>query len=342
MINVGVIGCGKIAQTRHLPEYAANENCIIAGLFDANENRAREMAEKYNSKFYHSFEDLLLDESIDAVSICVANHAHCEMTVSALKAGKHVFCEKPMATTLEECELMVRTAQDTGKYLMIGHNQRLAKAHAFARKLIADGEIGNILTFTTKFGHQGPESWTIDAKNNWFFDKKLAAFGAIADLGIHKTDLIQFLTNQKIIEVTSYIGTLDKRSANGNLIGVDDNTICIYKLSGGAVGTMTVSWTYYGSEDNSTILYGTDGIMYIYDDPNYSIKIEKRNGDSYYYDLDKIQTNTNQTKSGIIDLWLDCLVKRTPPDISGEDALFSMRAIFGAIESAMSGRKIIL
>ena len=82
--------------------------------------------------------------------------------------------------------------------------------------------------------------------------------GVMADLGIHKTDLIQFLTSQRVVETTAKLLTLDKVDACGNRIGVDDNAFCIYKMSGGAVGTMTASWTYYGSEDNSTIIYGTE------------------------------------------------------------------------------------
>ena len=76
-----------------------------------------------------------------------------------------------------------------------------------------------------------------------------------------------------MVEATAKVTTLDKRGADGQLIGVDDNAICIYRMSGGAIGTMTASWTYYGAEDNSTVLYGTKGILRIYDDPAYSLKL---------------------------------------------------------------------
>jgi predicted dehydrogenase len=98
-----------------------------------------------------------------------------------------------MATTLEECEAMVKAARESGRRLMIGHNQRYAPAHQKAKALIESGEIGRVLTFMTTFGHSGPEIWTGTA-NSWFFDKNRAAFGALADLGIHKADLIHYLT----------------------------------------------------------------------------------------------------------------------------------------------------
>ena len=123
----------------------------------------------------------------------LANTAHAELTIAALRAGKHVLCEKPMATTLADCEAMAAAARESGRFLMIGQNQRLTKAHQKARQLVADGVLGDILTFRTTFGHGGPETWSVDpGKNTWFFDKSKAAMGAMADLGIHKTDLIQY------------------------------------------------------------------------------------------------------------------------------------------------------
>ena len=338
MFNIGIIGCGKIAQVRHIPEYMENPDARLAAFYDINMQRARELAEKYGAKACESVEALLADKSIDAVSVCAANFAHASITIDALNAGKHVLCEKPMATTLAECEAMVEAAEKNGKFLMIGHNQRLAKAHAAAKELLNQGLIGDIVTFRTTFGHGGPETWSVDpGKNVWFFDKKKAAMGAMADLGIHKTDLIQFLTGQRVVRTTARVTTLDKRDANGDLIGVDDNAVCIYEMSGGAFGTMTASWTYYGAEDNSTILYGTKGIMRIYDDPAHSIVVKLSDGTVKTYDVEQIQTNDNQTKSGVIDLWMDCLKNNKAPEISGREALSAMRAVFASIESSEKG-----
>lgn len=341
MFKIGIIGCGKIAQVRHIPEYAANPDAELAGYYDYNRERALELARTYGGNVYASYEELLSDPSIDAVSVCVANHAHAGITMDALRAGKHVLCEKPMAMTLKECEDMVNAAEESGKYLMVGHNQRLAKAHARARQLVVEGAIGDIVTFKTNFAHKGPETWSIDPGSDvWFFDKKKAVLGAMADLGIHKTDLIQFLTGTRIAEVMAYLGTLDKRDSSGSLISVDDNAICIYRMENGIMGTMTASWTCYGGEDNSTILYGTEGVMKIYCDKAHSLVLERRDGERVYYDIDSIQTNDNQTKSGVIDLFMESLVTDTPPEISGQEALSAMRAVFAAVESAATGTSV--
>ena len=341
MFGIGIIGCGKIAQVRHIPEYAEHKDAKLLGFYDINQERAAALAKQYGGTAYATVEELLANPDIDAVSVCAANFAHAELTIAALNAGKHVLCEKPMAITLAECEAMVEAAKKNGKYLMIGHNQRLAKAHSTAKKLIDDGLIGDIVTFRTTFGHGGPETWSVDpGLNTWFFDKTRAAMGAMADLGIHKTDLIHYLTGQQVIRTTARVTTLDKRDASGNLISVDDNAICIYEMSGGAFGTMTASWTHYGAEDNSTVLYGTKGIMRIYDDPAISIKVILADGGKISYDVEAIQTNDNQTKSGVIDLWMESLVEDKAPEISGKSALAAMRAVFASIESSETGKSV--
>ena len=341
MIRVGILGCGKIAQVRHIPEYAANPDCELAAFYNPTRKRAEDMAAKYGGRVYDTPEELLADPEIDAVSVCAANYAHAELAIKAMRAGKNVLCEKPMAITLEDCEAMVKAAKETGRTLMIAHNQRFAKAHVKAKALIDAGEIGRIITFRTTFGHGGPETWSINpGKNTWFFDKSKAAMGAMADLGVHKTDLIHYLTGERVVRTTAKVATLDKRGENGELIGVDDNAMCIYEMSGGAVGTMTASWTFYGAEDNSTVLYGTKGIMRIYDDPAHSIVVTLADGTREMYDVEKIQTNDNQTKSGVIDAWIDCLKNHTAPAVSGEDALCAMRAVFASIRSSELGTAV--
>ena len=341
MINIGVIGCGKIAQVRHLPEYAENTKCRIAAVFDLNAERCAEIAKQYGATACASVEELLSIDEIDAVSVCTANTTHAEITIAALQAGKHVLCEKPMAMTLADCEEMVRLAKEKGLLLMIDHNQRLAKAHVEAEKMLDRGEIGRIIRFRTEFSHCGPETWSVDpGKDVWFFDKNRAAMGAMADLGIHKTDLIHFLTGQHVKSVMAFTGTLDKQNAAGEKIGVDDNAICLYELEDGCVGTMAASWSNYGAECNGTTLYGADGVMHIYEDPAHSIVVEYRSGETKCFDVEQIQTNDNQTKSGVIDLWIDALEKKDAGGLAGEEALFAMRAVFAAIASSESGTRV--
>jgi predicted dehydrogenase len=335
MINVAIAGCGSITRFRHAPEYSENQECTIAGFYDAVSDRAQELVDQYGGQLYLSFDDLLNDPRVDAVSICTANKYHAAMSIQALKAGKHVLCEKPMSQTIQEAEDMIRAAAESKKYLMIGHNQRLSPAHVKAFELVKNGEIGTVLTFKTCFGHGGPERWSIDKNNStWFFDKTFTAVGSLGDLGVHKIDLMRWLLQDEFAEVSAMTAVLDKRISSGELIGVDDNVVCLLKTKSGKIGTLTTSWTYYGEEDNSTTLYGTKGIMKIYAQEDFPIVVTKKDGSSAYFKVGKIATNDDQTKSGIIDLFVASINNGHEPPINGFDGLSSIKVMNAILESA--------
>ena len=269
------------------------------------------------------------------MSICVENRSHAEITTYALYAGKHVLCEKPMAVTLAECESMVAAAERNGKHLMIGHNMRFDPVHRKAKELLDAGIIGDIITFRATMGNAGPENWSMEAGSTWFFDKQKAAMGALSDLGIHKVDLLQYLTGQKVIETTAKVMTLDKHTATGAPITVDDNALCILRMSGGAVGTLAASWTVYGHECQSTVLYGTKGLMMIYSEPSAPIIVSDLEGNRTSFAFD-----TTSEKSGVIDEFVDALVHDRDPEVSGKEALTTMRTIFGSIRSSDIARPV--
>ena len=98
-LKVGVIGCGSIAQHRHIPEYLWNNQVELVALCDINEERATEIAEKYQVQAFTDYKELLKMEELDAVSVCTPNYLHAPISIDALNAGKHVLCEKPMATS---------------------------------------------------------------------------------------------------------------------------------------------------------------------------------------------------------------------------------------------------
>lgn len=336
-MNIGIIGCGKITQIRHAPEYRDNPECRIKKVYDLNLGRAEEMAELYGAQVVKSVEEILEDSEIDAVSICVINTEHAQITIKALEAGKHVLCEKPMGITLEECEQMVKTAKEKNCRLLIGQNQRMLKTHQRAKELIRQGIIGRVLAFHTAFGHSGPDSWSVDKGNGtWFFDKKKSYYGVMGDLGVHKVDVIQFLLGEGSRSVFAAFETLDKKYQDGSMIDVEDNAICILKMKSGITGTIKASWTYYGEEDNRTELVGTEGNMTIFGPSGHSIVIVKKNGERIVYDIDRIQTNSAQNKSGIIDEFAEAVLIDRPSCLDGEVILESMKTVFGCLESAKS------
>jgi len=272
------------------------------------------------------------------------NATHSEITVKALNKGSHVLCEKPMATSLAECEAMLEASKRNGKKLMIAQNQRFASVHQEARKRIEAGEIGELLSFDSVYAHGGPENW-LGTGNPWFFDKEKSVFGCMADIGIHKTDLLHYLLGEPIVKVSAILRTMDKKYPDGQLIAVDDNAFCLYQTVSGLTGTLHVSWTQYGTEINSTVIQGTKGIIRCYDDPEYDFIIEKVGQETEKLQLGMAMTNEEQragklTNSGVIDSFVDCIVNDTAPAVSGEEAFKAMKVIFAAVESNETGKTV--
>lgn len=344
-LRVGILGCGSIARQRHAYEYSHRDDVEIAGFFDPRRDRAEAMVQDFGGKIYTSADELISDPAIDAVSVCVANSAHAELTIRALNEGKHVLCEKPMATTLEECRAMLEAAEKNGKRLMLGHNQRLAQAHVKAKQILDSGELGRVITFSSTFGHKGPEMWSADkSANTWFFKKGLAALGAMADLGIHKVDLICFLVGKRVESVTAEMAVLHKTFPDGTPIEVEDNSMAVLRFEKGTMGTITSSWTHYGEECNATILYCEKGIMKIYHDPVYALEIIFADQTKVFYELNRMQTNDDkqQAESGVIKTFVEALKSGQPSVLDAESIIHSMEVSFACLESAQTGRRIDL
>ncbi|WP_010647738.1 Gfo/Idh/MocA family protein [Oceanobacillus massiliensis] len=334
-LKVAVIGCGSIARHRHLVEYANNPEVEIAAVCDIVESRAQEAAEIYDAKAYTSFEALLDSENIDAVSVCLPNYLHAPVSIAALNAGCHVLCEKPMATSKEEAEDMIRAAKANNKKLMIGHNQRFVSSHQRARKLIEQGEAGRIYSFRTTFGHGGPEGWSADGEDSWFFKKDQAFIGAMGDLGVHKADLLRYILDEEFVEVGAFVETSAKENTD-----VDDNATLILKTEKGVIGTLAASWAYTAEEDNSTIIYGEKAILRLEDDPRYSLVVQYKNGEVVNYELGGIQSNDEggQTTTHVIDHFVEAILQDAEPLINGEEGKKSLEVILGALESVKTNR----
>lgn len=336
-MRIGIIGCGAITRFRHAPECESNPNIQISGFFDIFEDRAAELAGIYGGKVYKNYEDMLKDIDVDGVIVCTSNATHAEVTIKSLKAGKHVLCEKPLATTVEDGIAMDEVATECGKLLMIAQNQRMDIAHMKAKEIISSGELGKVIFFKSEFSHSGPENWGIDkSKNTWFFNKNSAILGAMGDLGVHKIDLMRWMLGDEFVKISAIVGALDKKSSDGEPISVDDNAICLLETSKGIVGTVTASWSNYGAVDNSNVIYCENGVIKIGVSPNYGVEVTKKNGESILYKLPE------QIRSGIVDAFADAVENGMESPISANDAVKTLRVIFAALEASKSGSRITI
>lgn len=336
-LKVAVVGCGSIAIHRHIPEYVANANVELVAFCDPIVERAQKYADKHNAKAYADYKDLLANEKVDIVSVCTPNYLHAPVSIAAAEAGAHVLVEKPMAVDAAEAEEMIAAAKKNNVSLMVGHNQRLMPPHVKAKEILQTGILGKVLTFRTSFGHPGPEAWSIDGLNSWFFRKDEAAMGAMGDLGVHKADLIRWLLDDEVAEIASFVSTIHKEDTD-----IDDNSNCILRMESGAMGSLVASWTYYKGEDNSTILWCENGVMKIGVDPVDNVIVELRDGTVEKYQEGAIATNESQETSGVIDAFVDGIVNGEAPLISGEEGLKSLEVILAAFESQETGRIVRL
>lgn len=337
-VRVAVIGCGSIAKHRHILEYGENPHVELVAFCDPVIERAESFVKQYGGKAYQNYVEMLQDEEIDAVSVCSPNAYHAPASIEAAKAKCHVLCEKPMATSLEEAFEMIQTAEENNVILMIGHNQRLMPPHVKAKEILESGSLGKVVTFRSAFSHGGPETWSVDGKDSWFFRKKEAFVGALGDLGVHKIDLVMWLLDEEIVEVSSMMGRFEKAG------DVEDNALILARTQNGILGTFTASWTHAPGEDNSTILYCEKGILKIGTDIENPVIVEYRTGEVVKYQLGGIATNEEggQTQSGVIDAFIESIRSNSQAPITGLDGKKALQVVLAAIESSEQKKNITI
>lgn len=334
MVGIAIIGCGAITTWRHAPECANNENINLCGVYDINLERAKIVAEQFGTKAYNTYEEVLDDSAVDGVIISVANKFHCEMTLKAFESEKHVLCEKPIAISVEEADKMIEASKKAGKFLMIAHSQRYDGAHLKAKEILSSGILGKIITFDTCFITGGPDNWSVDkGSGTWFLNKNMAGLGAMGDIGIHKADLVHYFLDEDIKYATAFVGTLDKKGSDGELIGIDDNGMCILESESGVKGVLRASWTGYGRGCNRTTLYCENGILEVDNDENEQIKIYFKNGDT--------QSIHVEVKDSLMaSTFAKCIETDTSPEIDGEAGKKALNLVLKCIESSKQNRRI--
>jgi predicted dehydrogenase len=337
-VRYGIIGCGAIGQRRHMPECAANPKSAVAALCDPVEDRVKQLAEGYGAQPFTDYKKMLKSAEVDAVVVCGPNSLHAKQSIDALRAGKHVLCEKPMATTRNDAKKMIEEAKKAKRFLMIGQNQRLMPPHVRAKEILQQGRLGKVLAFRTAFKHPGPDGWSVDGAKSWFFNTRAAVMGATGDLGVHKADLMRWLLGQEFAEVGGFIATQDKKDPAGKPIGLDDNAYITLKTTGGVIGSMIVSWTNYGEEENYTIVYCQNGVLKLGTDPDWGVIVEYGNGDRERHKVGEISTNVKQVASGVIDAFTDSILSNKKPQIDGMEGFRSLDVILTAMEAAKKGR----
>ena len=189
MMKIAIIGCGTIANNAHIPSYMNNPDAEIAYFCDILPERAEAAVAKYGcGKAVTDYREVLADPEIVAVSVCVPNNMHSVIAMDAMRAGKHVLCEKPAARTYEEALEMQKVQHETGKILNIGVVNRFNDSVNRIKEYIDSGKLGEVYQVYVSFrSHR-----SIPGLGGAFTTKAIAGGGALIDWGVHFLDIVMY------------------------------------------------------------------------------------------------------------------------------------------------------
>ena len=285
-LNVGLVGAGFMGKAHvvaysNMPKFfwPAPAVPVLKTVCDIDPEIAKEAKERFGfQKCCIDWKEIVNDPEIDVVSICTPNNAHVAVAIAALEAGKHVICEKPIASTLEDAKAMAEAAEKAAKKGIVSMNAyqyRRVPAIDLAKKLIDEGSIGDILNIRCTY----LQSWSADPDSplSWRFQKKIAGAGALGDIASHVIDIAQYLAGD-IDEVVSLMRTYIKErpvqeggvdllgtvklgaDAPRKAVDVDDEDSFLVKFKSGAVGSIEATRNAWGRNNFITVeLHGTKG-----------------------------------------------------------------------------------
>ncbi len=266
VLNVGVVGCGGIANNKHLPAMKRVGNYNIVAFCDLIEERAAKAKEDFgtsDARIYTDYQELV-KEDLDAVYVLTPNSSHAPVAIAAMKAGKHVMCEKPMAKTFAEAQEMVKTAKETGRILTIGYQNRYRGDSQYLKKACTNGDLGEIYYAKAHaVRRRAVPTWGV------FLDAEKQGGGPLIDIGTHALDLTLWMMDN--YEPASVTGSVFRKLADqkdtGNAWGdwnpeiftVEDSAFGFIKMKNGATIHLEAAWALNSLEvdEAKTTLCGT-------------------------------------------------------------------------------------
>lgn len=327
-LRIGVIGLGWFGEI-HCETMVGIPNLELAALCTRRPDRLAEQAQKFGvEKTFTDYRAMLADKDIDAVSIVTMWDQHTEPAVDALAAGKHVFLEKPMASTVADCDKIIKASKKSKGILQIGHICRFNPRYRMAKQAIDEGRIGKIVALQSR--RNIPAAWTPTI---------LEKIGPIVGDAIHDTDLMLWFTGDRVASV--YAQTVSVRGLKHPDIGQT-----MYRFKGGASATLETVWcmpekTPFDIDERMSII-GTEGIIHVQDTfPNLGIVDKSRlhSPDTTYWPMfDGVRGGALRAE---FEYFADCALNGKTPEIGKpEDAAAALEATIAAEESARTGEVI--
>jgi UDP-N-acetylglucosamine 3-dehydrogenase len=261
-IGIGVIGCGDISRARYFPAIAALPEFELRGMQSRTRSICEPLAALYGGKIFADLEALLRAPEIEAVVVATPHPSHAEIAVQCLTAGKHVLCEKPIATSLADANRMLRAAEQSRRVFMALPFDASPPV-VEAKRLLASGAIGRVSSADSVLAHRGPQHAP------WFFDRDKAEWGAAADLGIYLASQLTYLFGPAA-SVSGRVNTVfpERLALSGENVAatVDDNVAAVIEWPNKILATIRANWcspSDHRNVINETRIYGTEGLIYV-------------------------------------------------------------------------------
>lgn len=346
-VRWGVIGACGIAQRRTTPEGIAKaENSILTAMMDIQTDKLKELGQEYPEvKLYETEADLLNDKDIDAVYLGIPTYQHCETVLRAARAGKHIFCEKPMAMNLEECDQMIEACKKNNVKLSFGFMMRYHVAHQKIKGMIKNNELGQLV-----MGRAELTCWYPDMPGVWRQDIKKCGGGALIDMGTHCLDLLEMLLGE-VKEVCGFRNTLIH-----GYKPVEDTATFLLRFKSGAHGIVD---NYFNVPDaaaqNVLEIYGTKGAVIC----KGTIGQDSGGKMTSYLQKEEIGYDAQQARvpessvvkheltlaniyQSEIERFARCIIDNAEPDITPEQAKHNIALTLACYEAADTGKTAVV
>jgi predicted dehydrogenase len=330
--KVAVIGAGNVAQVAHLPAYKSHRGVELTALVEEDLVKARKVAEQFGVKnVYEDFTRMLKKEDVDAVDICTPNYLHAPMAITALRSGRHVLCEKPIARNAAEAKKMVDTARKSKKILMVAMNNRFRQDVEVLQKFIKRGELGTVQLVKAGWRRMA-QDWQ---DRRWLTDQRKSGGGALLDLGLPKMDLAIWIAGLK--KPSRVTCNLFRRAGRS---GVEDSACAMVNFAGGSCLILEVTWNLLEPKDHVYLeVYGSKGAATLYPFRihkamhghlvNVTPAIEQKN---FYKDSYRRE----------IEHFIDCVQKKRKPLTTGAEAASVLKILDAMYESASCTSEVSL
>jgi predicted dehydrogenase len=341
-LRVAVIGTGGIATAVHLPGWRTCPRAEVVGCYDLVPERSAKAAQDFKiPRVYGSFAEMLGDRSVDVIDVCTPNYNHKPSAVAALAAGKHVYCEKPIALNGREGAAMVAAARKARRKLMIGLNNRFRGDVECVKALADAGKLGHIYYARSRsIRRRGVPSWGV------FGQKKLQGGGPLIDIGVHMIDVAWHLMGKpRPVSISGkYYETIGQTPGHRGMFGgwdwktydVEDFATALVRFANGATMSIESAFCVNLPEDlNSVDIVGDKGgaqvspLKVVLEECGYLLNCEPQ------FVSDRMQSHAAGLHS-----FAAAVLDDTPVPIPGAEALVTQKIIDGLYKSSRSGREV--